>query len=290
MALPLSAGNVTLTSNVSHLTNLLAKALAKLPEDLEIACTKGDLNKVSTYFHDTEISQRQETIDAIAIMSVQHDQIQVLEFCLRNGAAITVSLACNVLDRHSVPMYRALLAAGLDVNADFHHAGDALTRAVFRNDLEMVSLVLSLGADLHSDRLWGYRYGPMAISGLFASIDIYRLMISYGAVVKGSLALHIACRAGRIDLVQHLLDEGADVNEIPPSDHDLTFPTSYELGPPIHYAADHRKLEVVKFLLDHGADATLCDRAGKTIMERSRKDNANWEDLEVLLESRGIPH
>ena len=99
----------------------------------------------------------------------------------------------------------------------------------------------------------------MAIGGLFASIDIYRLMISYGAVVKGSLALHVTCRAGRIDLVQYLLSEGAEVNEMPPSNHDLTFPTSYELGPPIHCAADHRKLEVIKFLLDYGADATLCD-------------------------------
>src|ERR1700743_2385246 len=63
-----------------HLTDLLAKALAKLPEDLEIACAKGDPNKVSTYFHDTESSQPQETVDAIALRSVQHDQLQVLEF------------------------------------------------------------------------------------------------------------------------------------------------------------------------------------------------------------------
>ena len=203
---------------------------------------------------------------------------------------MTAHLACVALDRHSVPMYKGLLDAGLDVNADFHHSGDALTRAVMKNDLELTSLVLSVGADLHSDRLWGYMYGPMAIGAQFASIDIYRLMISYGAAIKGSLALHRACRAGRIDLVQYLLDEGADVNEIPPSDHDLTFMTSYELGPPIHYAADHRQLEIIKFLLDHGADGTLRDSAGKTLMERARKDNADWKDLEVLLESHGMLH
>lgn len=33
----------------------------------------------------------------------------------------------------------------------------------------------------------------------------------------------MAYRAGRVDLIQY-----------PPSDHDLTFPTGYELGPPIH--------------------------------------------------------
>lgn len=115
-------------------------------------------------------------------------------------------------------------------------------------------------------------------------------MISYGAAIKGSLALHIACGAGRIDLIQYLLDEGADMNEIPLDDHYLTFQTSYELGPPIHYAADNQQLEVIKFLLDHGADATLRDCAGRTIMERSRKDNADWEDLEALLKSRGMLH
>jgi hypothetical protein len=117
MALPLSTGNVTRTSNVSHLTDFLVKALAKLPDDLEIACTKGDLDKVSTYFHDTGSSQRQEIIDMIALMSAQHDQLQVLELCLRHGATITAILACTTLDRRSVPMYKALLAAGLDVNA-----------------------------------------------------------------------------------------------------------------------------------------------------------------------------
>jgi hypothetical protein len=243
MDLRLKIGNVTHSPHASRLTDLLAKALAKLPEDLEIACTKGDLEKISTCFKDTESPQRQETVDAMALVSVQHDQLQVLEFCLRHGATLTAKLACVALDRRSVPMYKALLAAGLDVNADFHHSGDALTRAVLRNDLEMTSLVLSVGADLHSDRLWGYVFGPMAIGGQFASIDIHRLMISYGAAIKGSLALHVACRVGRIDLVQYLLDEGADVNEIPPGDHHLTFPTSYELGPPIHYAADHRALK-----------------------------------------------
>lgn len=38
-------------------------------------------------------------------------------------------------------------------------------------------------------------------------------MISFGAAMKGSLALHMACKAGRLDLIQYLLDEGADMNE-----------------------------------------------------------------------------
>lgn len=93
----------------------------------------------------------------MAIVSVRHDQLQVLEFCLefclRSGPTITANLACAALDRRSVPMYKTLLAAGLDVNADFRHSGDALTRAVFKDDLEMTTLALSARVDLHSDRL-----------------------------------------------------------------------------------------------------------------------------------------
>jgi hypothetical protein len=75
MTLTWSTGNVIRPPHALRVTDLLAKALAKLPEDLEKACTGGDLNKVSTYFNDTKSSQRQEAIDVMALMSVQYDQL-----------------------------------------------------------------------------------------------------------------------------------------------------------------------------------------------------------------------
>ena len=184
---------------------------------------------------------------------------------------MTKPLATAALLKGSVAMYQALLTAGLDIHADFHYSADALTVAVYKGDVELTSFVLSAGADVHSDRLWSYQYGPMAIAGLFALVEILRVLVSHGATIENSLAIHTASRAGRIDVIQYLLDEGADVNEIPLTNHYLTFNTSYALGPPIHYVVDNQNLETIEFLLNHGVDATLRDRAGRTIVERSRK-------------------
>jgi len=89
-------------------------------------------------------------------------------------------------------------------------------------------------------------------------------------------------------MVQYLVDHGADVNENPTDTHDLTYNTAFELGPPLHYAVRRRYLSIMKYLLDHGADATLCDINGRDLIDESVLDGNASAELLSLLRERGI--
>lgn len=91
-------------------------------------------------------------------------------------------------------------------------------------------------------------------------------MLSHSTTISNALALHQAAACGRTEIIQCLLDAGADINDNPKDDHDLALPTGYELGPPIHYAAEQRLLPVVEYLLDREVDATLLDQEGRNII------------------------
>lgn len=64
--------------------------------------------------------------------------------------------------------------------------------------------------------------------------------------------LHAACSAGSTQRVQHLIDSGADVDEI--------------LGgiSPLHIAARSSNTELCKILIYNGADVETVDRDGKS--------------------------
>ena len=67
-------------------------------------------------------------------------------------------------------------------------------------------------------------------------------------------ALHYATRYNQIDVIKHLLHEGADVNR----------QTRYLKDTPLHYAAYYNHTEVARLLADNGADINLKNYDNKT--------------------------
>ena len=86
--------------------------------------------------------------------------------------------------------------------------------------------------------------------------------------------LHYAAKYGHIDVVQILLDVGADCNK------------SDELGyTPLHYAAKYGHINVVQILLDGGADFNKSDELGYTPLQMAEyKGN---QDVVKMLKDRG---
>ena len=66
--------------------------------------------------------------------------------------------------------------------------------------------------------------------------------------------LLLAAKAGHLEIVDHLLDRGARVNER----------CRYYQGMPLYWACRHGHLEVVKLLVERGADPSLSDGAKET--------------------------
>ena len=149
----------------------------------------------------------------------------------------------NASFRGNTMEVRRLLVSGrmLDVN---HGAGKnptPIANAAYRGDKEMVQVLLDHGADVEKTG------------------------------INGVTALHCAAEYGSLELVKLLLDGGAELNR----------KTLISGLTPLHHACMHvfhseklgislggkDHLEVIKLLLDRGANPTLKDKFGKTPLD-----------------------
>ena len=72
----------------------------------------------------------------------------------------------------------------------------------------------------------------------------------------GETPLHVAAIQGKANIVQQLIEAGADINA--PGEHGYT---------PLHEACAQGKIEVVELLLRNGADVAIENKDGNTPLE-----------------------
>ncbi len=124
---------------------------------------------------------------------------------------------------------RILLDAGADANALEHQRYDLITIAAVNNDVDMIRLGLEYGAD------------PATITSPY-----------------DGTALIAACHLGHVETVRTLIAAGAPLDHVN-SLHWTALIEAVVLGD-----GGKRHTEVLKMLLDAGADTSLADRAGNT--------------------------
>jgi ankyrin repeat protein len=147
-------------------------------------------------------------------------------------------------DRQAV---RALLAQHADVNARQGDGATALAWAAHRNDLEMASELLAAGADprLAND----YGVTPLALACTNANPAMIGMLLEAGADPNaaqwtGETVLMTCAATGSAAAVKQLLGAGAEVNAA----------ESEKGQTALMWAVAERHPEVVKLLVDHGAD------------------------------------
>ncbi len=89
--------------------------------------------------------------------------------------------------------------------------------------------------------------------------------------VDANESLAIAAAEGDISQVRRLLARGASPNGYGPDGH----------APALVYAAGNNNIEIVKLLLEKGADPTRRDFDGKTALDYARK-NKNTDVIKIL--------
>ena len=122
------------------------------------------------------------------------------------------------------------------------------------------------------------------------SPEMVQTLLAHGDKLQGSMALHMAALRGNLSMMECLLDAGANVNENLRADQDR--PENRwlklhreDLGAPLHYAVDGRSsLSAAKLLIARGADTTMRDYKGRTVLERAESSSkGKWPELEELL-------
>ena len=141
---------------------------------------------------------------------------------------------------------RALAEAGADLNALEHHAYDVVTIAAVANDLDMLDLGLTLGANL------GNVTSPYDGTALIA-----------------------AAHLGHHQVVKRLIGGGAPLDHV----NNLNWTALIEAVVLGDGGPDH--VETVRVLVEAGADQTIADREGVSPLAHARA--RGYDEMVVIL-------
>jgi len=175
-----------------------------------------------------------------------------------------------------------LLEAEAEVNVGDLHGKSPLHLAAAAGHLPMVMLLIEAGADVDAVDVSGN--SPLHDAVWARRRDVARRLLAAGANARsathcGVTALHAAAAVGQLDIARDLLDHGANVNAAARYTslvEAVSPPGMPEVHPvragatPLHWAYDHRHADVVRLLLDRGADPRASDETGATAIPLRR--------------------
>jgi uncharacterized protein len=161
-----------------------------------------------------------------------------------------------------------LLAEGADIDARDADGRTPVMAATAATQTAAVRLLVDAGADvdIRDDRL----DNPFLYAGAEGLLDILRIVNEAGADPAltnryGGIALIPACERGHVEVVRYLLEE-SDVDV----DHVNNLGWTGLLEAIILADGDATHQEIVRLLLEHGADPDLADRDGVTPLQHAR--------------------
>lgn len=183
---------------------------------------------------------------------------------------------------NNVERIKALIAEGADVDAADENGRTALLIATHRNSIDAAAVLIGAGADVN--RKDDIEDSPFLYAGAEGRLEILRLMLKAGADLAstnryGGTALIPAAHHGHVETVRELLRTKIDI------DHINKLGWTALLEAVILGDGSSTYVEIVRLLVDAGADMTIADRDGVTPLAHAvaRRQDA----VEKLLREKG---
>jgi ankyrin repeat protein len=186
-------------------------------------------------------------------------------------------------DAYDMAILRALLAAGADINK---RTLTGLCAVHFAAKLSRPEVVLAL-IEAHgtTEVRDGYGQTPLYSAAHFGRLQLARELHRAGANVNaasehngGSTPLHVAAISGHADMINFLLEHGADLHKV-----------AKEGGTPLGACAMQGCLPGLQLLLSKGAAVAQRDRAGSDALTRAA-NNGHLQCMQALLAAGGSVH
>ncbi len=241
-----------------------AKEIELLKEELIAASERNDLEKVKELLADAEskINTYDDTTTLIWASKEGHTQLVKallaasvkVDYCLDSDDDGTTALRWAAARGHT-DIVKLLLAAGADVNNAGAYTGSALAGAARNGHTEIVKLLLAAGAD-----------------------------VNQVAEVEGDSALMQAAAQGCTESVKLLLAAGADVNATDEEGRSALIQAARPYGPGPDYVGCQDKNGVAKELIAAGANVNIKTKEGQTPLFYATY-TGNTEMVKWLLEN-----
>ena len=236
-----------------------------------------DLEKLKSLLYDlNHQTSPVSELDKLLAHAIDHNAILSIDYLLALGAnPLSETAFEKLLGSSSFAAFQHLIKQGtLDINQNLDWLGTFLILAIKRNDLEHVSFCLEHGANPNLG-LFARVWTALATAAEYgASLQIVEGLLSSGADVKGSDALQTSAKKNRVDLMQALLNNGADIDEIG-FEYCATELIADEAGSALHYAVDGGSVDAMELLLKEGANAGTKDAKGRTAAERGAEKGSD---------------
>jgi uncharacterized protein len=179
----------------------------------------------------------------------------------------------------------ALIQAGADVGVRDHRNRTAVTIAAFSGHAEVVTELIAAGADVNAQD--DERYNAVLSTGVTGDVEVLRAVLRGNPDLRirnkyGGIAIIPAAERGHVALVRELLDStDIDVDHV----NDLGWTALLEAVMLGDGGAAH--VEIVRLLLDGGADRSIADPEGRTALDHAR-DRGHVEMVALLEAPRGV--
>ena len=171
-----------------------------------------------------------------------------------------------------------LLDKGANIKASTKDGATALHRAAECGDVDVLKLLVDRGADVNAERKGGR--APLASAVVFGHGAAVRYLLSKGAKPNlGDVGLSRAVFQGNVEIVKALLEAGAEVK----NSGNAIFPGFGGSEPILVFAcfSYNADPQIVKMLLDRGADPAAKSQQGRTPLELARE--RGYEEVARLL-------
>ena len=184
----------------------------------------------------------------------------------------TPILAATFYERPEI--VKVLIKFNADLEAKDKAGLNALMYACYRQNLELAKLLATNGAKANSQANGGTT--PLLIAAHLGNAALVNLLLQHGADVKGSTdlgATALMVSSENKEVLEKLVNLDLDVNAQDNNGWTALF-----------HAIDNGQLMKIDFLLRHGADKSLKDKAGRTplmlaINEKNRALRASMVKL-----------
>ncbi|KAL4783317.1 putative hspc200 [Aspergillus varians] len=237
-------------------------------DEMKTACIANDLPRFKAAFDKwTSYGFNVHELADVVREAVCCNNVGIVSTISSNGYQGPDAFAKEAVEHKAKDVLSYFLDTKWDINATAQTYPAVLSFAV--QDEDMTFWLLDHGADPNQQCLIDLT--PMSMAMRDAPISIIKLLLDRGADVHRGQLLHHAVhrKSDEIAVLDLLLDKGASVNRKMYDDHPFSWSMYFfmGLGTALHDAAEEGKVNVVRYLLDKGADPTIKDGRDRTPLE-----------------------